>query len=245
MRWAELGQDWGIALIAGYLATRVTDRAQRALWRVTPDCEKAREPATRDQSSAQAAARLLCHWGHIEPTDARLRRLKKVVHYGLGLGWGGVYGWLRRNRRVDPLSAGVITGLSLSLVVDETLNPVLGITPPPQAYPTSSHLRGLATHLVYGLTVAVAAEGLHRLASPTVAAGRGARLPEPGRSERTAGAAGLQGPAGDHGHHPDRGDRPAAEPGTRRRQLRPQALQHAGGSGAGRIPPAPTAGRER
>lgn len=164
MKLGQVGADWAIALAAGYVATKLTDQAQRALWQATPESEKAREPQTQDGSSARSAARLLCEWCGFEPTDQRLRRLKKVVHYGLGLGWGSVYGFLRRRDGMSPLAAGIATGSSLSIIIDEGLNPVLGITPPPKAYPPSSHARGLATHLVYGLAVAVTAEGLHRLA---------------------------------------------------------------------------------
>jgi hypothetical protein len=157
--------DWAVALAAGYVATKITDQAQRALWQATPECEKAREPDVPDGSSARSAARLLCEWCSIEPTHERLSRLKTVVHYGLGLGWGSIYGFLRRRDSMRPLAAGVLTGTSLSLVIDEALNPLLGITPPAHRYPASSHARGFLTHLIYGLAVAAAAEGLHRLVS--------------------------------------------------------------------------------
>lgn len=163
MRLKRMVADWGIALAAGYVATKVTDGAQGALWNATPATEKAREPAVAETSSARSAAHLLCDWCGLEPTERRVARLKRALHYGLGLGWGTVYGLSRRRAGANPLAAGVLTGTSLSLIVDEALNPLLGITPPARAYPASSHLRGLLTHLIYGLAVAACAEPLYRL----------------------------------------------------------------------------------
>lgn len=162
MKASTVARDWAIALAAGYVATKVTDRAQRALWKATPEYEKAREPEMEHGSSARSAAHLLCTWCRIEPTERRVSLVKDCVHYGLGMAWGSVYGILRRRNHVRPVPAAFITGISLSLVIDEALNPVLGITPPAKAYPASSHIRGLLTHVIYGVAVAAAAEAMHR-----------------------------------------------------------------------------------
>jgi hypothetical protein len=162
VRASTVARDWAIALAAGYVATKITDRAQRALWRATPEAEKEREPQVEHGSSARSAAHLLCTWCHVEPTESRVSLVKDCVHYGLGMAWGSVYGILRRRNHVRPVPAALITGISLSLVIDEALNPALGITPPATAYPASSHLRGLLTHVIYGIAVAAAAEVMHR-----------------------------------------------------------------------------------
>lgn len=172
-----VGLDWAIALIAGYIATKVTDGAQRALWRATPESEKAREPETLHPSSAKSAAHLLCERCGITPTEPRLRLFKKIIHYGLGVGWGSVYGLLRRESDMSARGAGIAAGASMSLIVDEALNPMFGITPPARAYPASAHVRGLLTHLVYGFALAVAAEGMYRLVRSGGAHRRGAGRP--------------------------------------------------------------------
>jgi hypothetical protein len=43
------------------------------------------------------------------------------------------------------------------------MNPVLGLTPGPTAFPCQTHARGLSGHLVFGL-VEVMLEGLDRVA---------------------------------------------------------------------------------
>ena len=155
--------DIVIGLVAGIVATKVTDLAQGPLQRATPDYEKEREPDTPDESAAMTAARKAVELADIKAAEDDLKIFKTAIHYGLGAGWGSLYGFLRCNTDLSAASAGVVTGTALSLIVDEVLNPLLNITPPAQAYPASSHLRGLAAHLVYGIVVAAVGESLHRL----------------------------------------------------------------------------------
>ncbi len=73
------------------------------------------------------------------------------------MSWGTVYTLLRRLTSLPPPVAGLLTGVSLSLLVDEGLTPLLGTS---RAYPLSTHVRGFVAHLVYGLSVAGVAESL-------------------------------------------------------------------------------------
>lgn len=174
-----MGIDWVAGLAGGYLATKVTDRAQRALWRATPQPEKAREPDLPEGSSAGAAARQLSQQVDAVPTERQLQLTKRGIHYGLGISWGWTYCLLRRYSGMSAPGAGIATGMILSLVVDEALNPALGITARSRTYPVSAHVRGFLTHIVYGLSVAAAAEALHRL-------GRyGSQWAEPSNPQRT------------------------------------------------------------
>lgn len=153
--------DLATGLAAGYLATLLTDAVQKPLWQATPEREKQREPETRDGSSAMTAARKTAELAEADPDESSLHRVKSAIHYGLGAGWGLLYVLLRRNGGMGAMTAGMATGTALSLIVDEAINPALDITPPGDAYPMSSHLRGLAAHLVYGLGVAAVTEGMH------------------------------------------------------------------------------------
>lgn len=86
------------------------------------------------------------------------------MHYGLGAGGGVLYAMLRRTTGMHPLLAGLATGAVISLVIDEGLTPALGFSAPNDQYPAVTHARGFASHLVYGLSLAVAAEALGKLA---------------------------------------------------------------------------------
>lgn len=161
MREGTATLDIVTGLLAGLIATRVTDWVQRPLWQATPDSEKAREPDAPDGSSAMTAARKTAEICEVDAGDDDLDILKNTIHYGLGAGWGLLYVVLRRNCSMGILTSGMLTGTALSLIIDEALNPALEITPPADAYPMSSHIRGLLAHLVYGLAVAGATEALH------------------------------------------------------------------------------------
>ena len=69
-----------------------------------------------------------------------------------------LYVLLRRGVRMNPLLAGLLSGMALFVVVDEGLTPTLGLSAPNLEYPLSTHLRGLIGHLAYGAGVAVTAE---------------------------------------------------------------------------------------
>ena len=93
-----------------------------------------RERVRPAPSSQVAAEKTAASLGYC--LDERRRDLAgTAVHYGLGMAWGPVYGLLRRHGRMQPLGAGVLTGASLSLIVDEGLSPALGFSAPNRDYP--------------------------------------------------------------------------------------------------------------
>jgi hypothetical protein len=154
--------DVVVALAAGLVATRVNDVAQRFFYELTPESEKAREPSS--EPTALVAARKTAKAIGLRPDRRELNRLKTAIHYGLGAGWGCMYVLMRRGSRLNPFAAGVASGATLSICIDETVCPALGLSEPIGCYPASSHLRGFVTHLVYGLALAGSAELLYRLA---------------------------------------------------------------------------------
>lgn len=162
MQVRETAVDIVAGILGGIVATRVNDYVEKAFWEATPASEKAREPETEHESSAEAAAHMLLARETEAPRQQDVEVVKKGVHYGLGAAWGPLYCWLRRHADMPPALAGITSGTALSLIVDETLNPLLGITPPPDAYPESAHLRGLLTHVIWGLVCGATAETLRR-----------------------------------------------------------------------------------
>lgn len=86
-------------------------------------------------------------------------RAIQVVHYGLGAGPGVAYALLRRRIPLLGAGMGAVYGLLLFAVNDELVNSALGFAGPPDAYPASSHVRGLIGHLVLGVTTDLALLG--------------------------------------------------------------------------------------
>jgi uncharacterized membrane protein YagU involved in acid resistance len=185
--------DVVVALVAGAVATRVNDYAQKFFYELTPESEKAREPDT--EPTSLAAARKTAEAIGMHPDRRELMRLKTAIHYGLGAGWGVIYALLRRSSHMNPFAAGVATGATLSILVDETICPAMGLSEPNRCYPPSTHLRGFVTHLVYGLALAGSAELLYRFAATGLPGSAGDRSvppnpPQPARG-RSRGGIGM------------------------------------------------------
>ena len=158
--------DLAIGCVAGLVATKVYGHVQEALYRPTPRHVKRQEEQVRPGPSSQVAASKAAEsLGY--SLDERQRKLAgSAVHYGLGTAWGPVYSLLRRHGGMQPLGAGLLTGVALSLIVDEGLAPALGFSAPNAEYPTLTHLRGFLNHLAYGVAVALTAEALYHLTHP-------------------------------------------------------------------------------
>ena len=159
----------GAGLIGGYIGTKVMEPASAKLYELEPAADRKREDEVRPGSPSTIAARKTAARFGIALSDERAERLGTLVHYGLGAGGGVLYATLRRTTGMHPLLAGLSTGAVISLVIDEGLTPALGFSAPNDQYPAVTHARGFASHLVYGLSLAVAAEALGkraRISSP-------------------------------------------------------------------------------
>jgi len=156
--------DIAVGLLAGLVATKVTDLVQGPLRQATPEGAKRREArVSPGPSSSQVAARRIAQRLGRPAADRRLRPLARAVHHGLGMAWGPIYCLLRRHGGMRPLGAGLVAGAAMSLVVDEGLVPTLGLSAPNRAYPVATHVRGFLAHLVWGAAAALAAEAVYRL----------------------------------------------------------------------------------
>ena len=85
-------------------------------------------------------------------TREEKKKAGPVVHYAFGALMGAVYG---ASGEVNPGAnalAGIPFGAILFAAADEVALPVLGLSDKSAAYPLSTHLYGLVSHAVYGVT---------------------------------------------------------------------------------------------
>jgi hypothetical protein len=134
---------------AALAATNVMDRVTTAYQERQSEMSKRRERELQEEPAyAKAAEKLAEVWGkRIDQEEAE--QLGQRLHLGLGVSGGVIAGFLAA-RGMNPLGAGILTGLGIWLVVDEGANAVLGFTPAAPAYPRETHIRGLLGHLAYG-----------------------------------------------------------------------------------------------
>ena len=100
-----------------------------------------------------ASARKLSGLLGAELTEDQTETLAQAMHQSLGQLYGVVGASLTR-RGVSPVTAGLASGAGGFLLVDELANSLF-FTPPPQAYPAESHLRGVVGHLTFGAALGV------------------------------------------------------------------------------------------
>lgn len=85
-----------------------------------------------------------------ELTETQQHKAGKAMHYGLGVMPGALYGAMRNRVPAVRAGRGLVYGLGLFIMNDEIMNPLMGLSSGPTAYPWQAHWRGLVTHMVLG-----------------------------------------------------------------------------------------------
>lgn len=168
-----------VATVAGgIVGSRLMNPVTTKLYELESEEDKQREKAaskggSAPQVAAEKTARLLGH----ELDEDQAAKGAQVMHYLTGIAAVPLYLWLRQRRHMGPLTAGLASGLALFMVMDEVANPLMGTSGPPQAYPASTHVRGVVGHAVFGIGVAATAESALALfgRSPATASDKGSR----------------------------------------------------------------------
>ncbi len=164
MRMREAISDIGVGMIGGYVGTKAMEQASMKLYELESEGDRKREDEVRPGPPYLIAARKITEGLGLELSEEQLEKVATYVfHYGLGMSWGPPYAFLRRRTSLGPVSAGLLTGALMSLIVDEGMTPLFGFSAPNRDYPLSTHLRGFAAHLAFGLGVAAMAETIYWL----------------------------------------------------------------------------------
>ena len=98
-----------------------------------------------------------------DPGSATERALSLLVHWGYGLGQGGVYGALRGGAAGSPLVEGAVFGMVLWLLGNELAAPLLGLPSGRGAAPALGHLNRLGARVSYGLGCALTTRLLYKV----------------------------------------------------------------------------------
>jgi uncharacterized membrane protein YagU involved in acid resistance len=86
-----------------------------------------------------------------------------AAHYAFGAAAGAVYGAIREMNPDSPLAHGGRFGTAVWVVADQLGLPLAGLSPwPLHAYPATTNLQHLTSHLVYGWTTALTYSVLRR-----------------------------------------------------------------------------------
>jgi len=109
------------------VGTKVMEPVSMKLYELEPEADrKPGGPGAERRLLTRIAARKTAALLGLQLTDKQVEQAGLVFHYGLGMSWGAVYTLLRRLTLLPPPVAGLVTGASLSLLIDEGLTPLLG-----------------------------------------------------------------------------------------------------------------------
>lgn len=152
--------------IAGAAGVWLMDKVSTYLYQwESPETMKAEESArVEGKDPASVAAGRLADAIGAEPTKEQAAAAASGVHYALGVVPGAVYGALRPHLGLVGSGRGLAYGLALFLLNDEAIGPALGLASGPGSYPWQAHARGLAAHLVLGVTTDAVLDVLDRVA---------------------------------------------------------------------------------
>jgi hypothetical protein len=146
-------RDALLASCAGYGATVVMERAANALYERESEPARQREDELRQEMPTTTLVRKVAAGLDRKLDDERTNQLGMWVHYGFGASGGPAAVALMAATRLSPMAAGLAVGTGMWVFVDEGANTLLGLTPPPTAFPLVTHARALAAHLVYGIVL--------------------------------------------------------------------------------------------
>jgi len=158
MKLLPLLEDLAVSAVAGYVGTKAMEPVSTKLYELESEADRQREDTVRPGMPYELAAKKIAGLVGVALEGTDLDRASLVAHYGLALSWSPLYLLLRRRTRLRPVPAGLAAGAAMSAIADEWMTPAFGFSAPNRDYPLATHLRGVATHLAFGLGVAATTE---------------------------------------------------------------------------------------
>lgn len=156
-------------LVGGLVGTIVMTQFQNA-WSKASEALKSNEDGqggTQNQGQQESedatmkAAGKIAQLGGRQLSHEQKKKLGPLVHYSFGALQGGVYGAILEMAGARGGFLPALTfGTSLFGLADEIAVPALGLSGKPTETPLSSHLYGLASHLVYSVSTEFSRSGL-------------------------------------------------------------------------------------
>jgi hypothetical protein len=145
-------RDAGRGALAGAFATWLMGKVTTPLYEREDPAARRREDEARGGKDAYVvAAEKAAGLADVELSARGAKSAGAGIHWGLGIAAGAAYAMMRGRVPGADLAAGLAFGAAFWLLVDEGANTLLGLTPPPRAFPLQAHARGLAGHLAFGV----------------------------------------------------------------------------------------------
>lgn len=151
--------------IAGATAAWTMNQFQGLLSKATESRSRATGNEQASEDATMKAANRIARTIHFRPLSPEEKaKAGPVLHYAFGTLMGALYGLATEYFPQSRAGFGTIFGTLLFALADEAAVPLAGFSGKPNEYPASSHLRALASHLVYGASAEAVRATLRRAA---------------------------------------------------------------------------------
>lgn len=150
--------------VAGAAAVWAMDRVDNFNFRRVDAAARRRTEAVRPggQPPAQVMVEQIAERTGRSLSRDRIDAIGQGVHYMIGIGPAMLYSLLGARYPAITRGRGAAFGLAMFALQDELMNPLMGWSAKPTAYPWQAHARGLVAHLVYGLAVDAGVRAMKR-----------------------------------------------------------------------------------
>jgi hypothetical protein len=138
--------------VMGEAMARTPELLQRAGYRLP---EAPPGPTGADSPTEEVAERLAEGLVQDEIDEDTKRAAGQVIHWTYGAAWGAAYGVLQSTFCLPTILGGGLFGAGVAYVGD-TLLPAMRLQAPPELNPRAVNWLHMGTHLVYGVTTALA-----------------------------------------------------------------------------------------
>ncbi|HEV2129781.1 MAG TPA: DUF1440 domain-containing protein [Longimicrobiaceae bacterium] len=156
-----IGSDLLHGALAGALAWWAMDQLLRYLYdHMDPQVRRREDAARGGVPALEVMAQRMAGPVGLTLSEEERQRAGTALQWVTGSGAGMLYAALRDRIPGSGMRRGLAYGAAFALVMDEGMIPLLGFSPGPLAFPWQTHARGLAGHLVYGVVVELAMQGL-------------------------------------------------------------------------------------
>jgi len=144
---AKLLAGAAAGIVAGVLASFAMDRFQAAVTALSPSDDS----GGGDDPATVKAAEMVTQ---VPEADKPLAG--QLVHYAVGTGLGLLYGILAEVKPGITAGYGTAFGTGTAALLDEAAVPAVGLGEAPRKTDATTHLYGLASHLIFGLVAELA-----------------------------------------------------------------------------------------
>jgi putative membrane protein len=163
----ELWKGVLAGLIGGLVASWTMNQVFTIWSKINEDKQQPEQSAKKGEASDPAtltlAKKLSRELLQREIPDDKVQAAEAAVHYGFGTVMGAVYGGLSEYLPQTKAGFGSAYAMALFMTVDEIAVPLAGLSGKANEVPASSHVLGLTSHLVYGVTAELVRRGTRRL----------------------------------------------------------------------------------